>query len=358
MRQRASKIGVFAAVIMAAGMVGGPAANGQAAGPNGKIVYEGFNEATSQTDLYTMEADGTGVTPLTNDDRDENNPEWSPDGTRISFDNSGLDGGSCCSRSIYVMNANGSGRQRLTSIPNTTQGEDYQATWAPDGTWLAFTSTRDETREFASDREIYRMDPDGTQQAQLTATDANITDEQPTVSSNGTIAFASNRADPSYEMLDIYKMNADGTGVTRLTFDGAYASPQPFQSLHPAWSPDGTRIAFESTRSGNREIWVMDADGSNLVNVSNHASYDAEPAWAPDGTQITFTSLRGGDYDVWAVDAPAAAPATVFGLSLLRGAGADVALAASTPVNLTAGQARDAQDAHWGTTPTEGVSCT
>ena len=100
MTQRVARIGAIVAAIMVAGLVGGPTANGQSAAPNGRIVYEGFDPGTDSTDLYTMASDGTGVTRLTNDDRDEDNPEWSPDGTKISFDNSGLDGGSCCSRSI------------------------------------------------------------------------------------------------------------------------------------------------------------------------------------------------------------------------------------------------------------------
>jgi hypothetical protein len=73
--------------------------------------------------------------------------------------------------------------------------------------------------------------------------------------------------------------------------------------LSPAWSPDGARIAFESTRDGNSEIYVMNADGSNQVNVSNHPAYDGAPAWSPDGTMIAFESLRDGQEEIYLMNA-------------------------------------------------------
>jgi hypothetical protein len=84
----------------------------------------------------------------------------------------------------------------------------------------------------------------------------------------------------------------------RLTFDSGTKNPTSnllSESRNPAWSPDGTQIAYESTRSGNSEIWVMNAEGTGEpVNVSQHGSWDSDPAWSPDGTQITFMSRRAG----------------------------------------------------------------
>ena len=362
-----------AAVVMflAVGLTPGePAA--QTASTNGKIAYVGFDEATQQSDLYTMNPDGTGVSQLTDDQHEEGTPEWSPDGTRISFHSSGFDDGSCCSRNVYVMDSDGTDRQQLTTTPNTMQGENTQATWAPDGSWLAFVSTRGESprnpddpdSNFADDREIYRMDADGSGQTQLTATTSRITDEQPSVSPDGTkIAFASNRADTTYGTLDIYVMNSDGTGEPgRLTSDGAYAYPLAKQSTNPVWSPDGSRIAYESTRdlSGNSEIWVVNSNGSGgPINVSNDPSWDSDPAWSPDGTQITFTSRRaGGQDDIWAVDAPLASPSAPVALLSLS-LGAEAAWAASEPRNLTAGSGVAATSPDWGTAPAGGsIVCT
>jgi uncharacterized repeat protein (TIGR01451 family) len=105
---------------------------------------------------------------------------------------------------------------------------------------------------------------------------------------NGTIAFASTR-DGNYE---VYVMNADGSGQTNLTND-------PAADLDPVWSPEGTRIAF--THDG--EVFVMNADGSGRTNLTNHPAYDFDPTWSPDGTRIAFASDRDGFYDIYVMDA-------------------------------------------------------
>src|SRR3712207_1838497 len=187
----------------------------QTAATNGKIVYSGYDTETNRTHIYTMNPDGTGVTNITATHTDPNwapripygdGPEWSPDGTKISASGSSLSSGSCCSRNVYVMDADGTNVQQLTETPSTTEGEDYEPTWAPDGSWLAFTSTRGDgdpdTIDFSDDREIYRMNirvnadgtVDVTDEKQLTATPSVNSDEQPSISPDGTkIAFASNR---------------------------------------------------------------------------------------------------------------------------------------------------------------------
>ncbi|NIM52762.1 MAG: hypothetical protein GTO22_26540, partial [Gemmatimonadales bacterium] len=95
------------------------------------------------------------------------------------------------------------------------------------------------------------------------------------------IAFGSER-DVNDE---IYVMGADGSNPVNLTNHSAW-------DVDPTWSPDGTKIAFTSDRDGNPEIYVMDADGSNPVRLTNHPAADGSPAWSPDGTQIAFWSTR------------------------------------------------------------------
>jgi TolB protein len=94
-----------------------------------------------------------------------------------------------------------------------------------------------------------------------------------------------------YQNFEIYIINIDGSGQTRLTYNTA-------QDGAPAWSPDGKRIAFLSKRDGDHEIYVMNIDGSNQTNLTNHPLADDRRAcWSPDGKKIAFDSNR--DVDPW-----------------------------------------------------------
>jgi Tol biopolymer transport system component len=105
--------------------------------------------------------------------------------------------------------------------------------------------------------------------------------EEARASLDGRIAFVSDRdGDP-----EIYVINADGSGVARLT-------NSPGGDYHPAWSPDGRRIAFYSERDGNAEIYAMNADGSGITRLTNHSADDYDPSWSPDGTRIAFHTHR------------------------------------------------------------------
>jgi dipeptidyl aminopeptidase/acylaminoacyl peptidase len=90
---------------------------------------------------------------------------------------------------------------------------------------------------------------------------------------------------------DIWLLEEEGRNI-RLT-------NHPAADLAPVWSPDGTRIAFESLRDGDSEIYVMEADGSNQVNLTRHQGDDFAPSWSPDGDLIAFESLRDGVLEVY-----------------------------------------------------------
>ena len=108
----------------------------------------------------------------------------------------------------------------------------------------------------------------------------------------GRIAFASNRAGN----FEIYVMNANGTGVTRLTRN-------PASDRQPSWSPDGKKIAFVTDRAGNDEIYVMNADGTGVARLTNNAALDHDPAWSPGGTKIAFASNRAGHFEIYVMNA-------------------------------------------------------
>src|SRR5947209_8224741 len=102
---------------------------------------------------------------------------------------------------------------------------------------------------------------------------------------NGKIAFDSDRTGTE----QIFVMNADGSGQINLSNNGFY-------DTNPSWSPDGTKIAFYSSRTSFDQIFVMNADGSGQINLSNNAFDDTNPSWSPDGTKIAFDSDRIGGY--------------------------------------------------------------
>jgi len=141
------------------------------------------------------------------------------------------------------------------------------------------------------DGKIYIMNADG--RGPRRVTDMLLDDRRPSWSPDGTrIAFQSDR-DGNWE---VYSMNADGGALARLTTHGAYDG-------YPSWSRDGSRIAFASERDGNFEIYVVYTDGTGLMRLTNHAAEDFSPCWSPDGTRIVFQSDRDGDYDIYSMNA-------------------------------------------------------
>jgi len=226
------------------------------------------SERDGDSELYEWNASGAGPVDATRDPGDDFAADWSPDGTRLVLDR--VVGGN---DDIYVVNRDGTGLRRLTF----STAVDENPSWSPDGRHIVFDSNRD-----AGFSEIYRIDADGGGLVRLTDSGA---DYEPSYSPDGTrIAFASGR-DGNWE---IYSMNADGSGQTDLTNDPA----DDFSA--PAWAPNGSRLAFSSLRGGNRDLYAMNANGSGVTRLTTDAGVDDDPAWSPDGTQLAFSSDRAG----------------------------------------------------------------
>ncbi len=226
-------------------------------------------------EIYTMNADGTGQTRITNHSAIDTEASFSPDGRQIVFASSRTGLGD-----IYRMNVDGTGLVRLT----TSSAIDATPAWSPDGTKIAFTSRRD------GNFEIYVMNADGTNQTRLTNNKA-IDNEAEWSPDGSRLSFTSTRTG----LGDIYLMNANGSGVTRLTTSSAIEGTS-------AWSPNGTKIAFTSRRDGNFEIYVMNADGTGQTRRTNNNAIDTEPVWSADGSKIVFASGRTGNGDIYAMN--------------------------------------------------------
>jgi Tol biopolymer transport system component len=268
-----------------------PVGTRSAANPSGRIVFDDLQ------DVWSIDADGTGLTRLTSSPWPEFDPSWSPDGTRIAFrserhgdpeiwvmnaDGSGQrrltrglspawspDGsqiayaspgtilcppgrGRRCS-GLSIMNADGSGRHR---VPNTDGGE--YPSWSPDGERVAFNSN------LSGDHVMYIVDVDGSDLVDLSSVGEGW---QVDWSPDGrSILFTSHRDHPD-NYTDIYVMRPDGSGVERLTDQRAYT---------PAWSPDGTHIVFSAPG-----LFVMRADGSEITSLPmDGVGETALPDWA------------------------------------------------------------------------------
>ena len=242
------------------------------------------SERDGNSEIYVMNADGSNPQRLTDDPAYDAWPTWSPDGSQIAFmsDRSG-------NPDIYVMDADGSNVRQLTDHP----ANDIWPEWSPDGRRIAFPSRRD------GNFEIYVINADGTDLQRLTNTPGH--EDFPTWSPDGTqIVFSRVEGDDgTYVMAVPDGTDADGT-------EQGSSSEQnllDFPVLEPAWSPDGTQIAFGSDHEGFRGIYVMDADGGNLQKLSDTRAGENCPAWSPDGAWIAFASWRDGDGEIYVMDA-------------------------------------------------------
>lgn len=281
-------------------LAGGQPADAAYPGANGKIVWVGA-DAGDDDGIWVMNADGSGKTRLLGQ-ADDAYPVWSPDGRKIAFSRGGSLPSGCTYGEIYVMNADGSG---LTAITGDSTATEVDPTWSPDGEKIAYTRYSQNDQCELADWGIWVMNADGSVQTPLTSGGSTTMDSQPAWSPDGQkIAFTSTR-----EAFDeIFTMNPDGSQVTRLTNTQFPNNGATFSSS-PAWSPDGQRIAYERIDflNTNREIWVMEADGSGETAVTQNGFVaNIEPAWSPDGQKILFSGLgsfcESCDNEIFSVD--------------------------------------------------------
>ena len=178
---------------------------------------------------------------LTHDGLDKQRPSWTPDGRLLLYARREPDGAQIWQFLHEVKNPSARPR-RLTD----RKAPEYDGVFSPDGTKVLFAAIT------------------------LSGTQGN---------------------------LDIAVVNADGSGLKKVSDDGGKLVHQDW----PSWSPDGRRFAFSSNHEGNQEIYTAAADGSDIVRVSQNPGLDAHPCWSPDGRRIAFASDRWGGLELAAV---------------------------------------------------------
>jgi Tol biopolymer transport system component len=250
-----------------------------ACSPDGQqIAFTGgqtpFNSRPGIPSIFLMDADtlvdrsGNGLTELVSGG---NFPTWSPEGKKIAFQGPGP------GRDIFVLDLQTLELINLTNDPNDPQDDawdDYRPDWSPDGRRIAFTSNR------GGNPEVYVMNADGSEPVRLTFSNG-ATSAAPDWSPNGRqIVFQSNRDHPEFPNIEnqpgseLYVMNPDGTGLTRLTDNLA-------RDLDPNWSPDGKQIVFDNDGvvALTRQLSVMSADGSYQRPLTGRPGENAQADW-------------------------------------------------------------------------------
>ena len=231
----------------------GPAASAQESdGHIGHVVFYSARDGHANKQIYAMHPDGDYQVRITYDTASDVDPDVSPTGEEIVFD-SNRDGGVF---EIYIMNADGSDPTRLTDPP--TLGR--YPSWAPDGKKVVFRRGTD----------IYTINADGTgSPTQLTSEVAPSFAQMPVWSPDGRyIAFMSFREG----YCSVFRMNADGNEQINLTPKDPGDPPTSWCSRAPAWSANGRKIFFVSSRpstGGQSQIFVMEPDGTDVRQLTD-----------------------------------------------------------------------------------------
>ena len=243
---------------------------------------------TGSKEIWVMDYDGANQHPLTSLRSIAITPRWSPDGSRIAFTcfapYNGLTSAQIC---MYSMDSG-----KLVAFPRF-RGTNITPAWSPDGTQLIFSSS------MQSNPELYVTDISGSRPKRLTFSNGANMSPAWNPKTGQTIAFVSDRGGTP----QLYLMNADGTSATKLDL------PDKGYVIDPAWSPNGQLLAFSWRRpNDNYDLYIMDAASRQLVELTRDQGRNERPSWAPDGRHLVFESTRSGERQIWTMLADGSQP--------------------------------------------------
>lgn len=281
-----------AALILAVALTLGLAEAASATWPglNGRI---SVTQDPRSKDVWAFARDGT-ATQLTFTGNNEEQSSWAPDGRRIAYKRSD---------EVFVRDVTTSDAPVRLTVKAVSTENNTQPAWSPDGASIVFRTNRADPSANVAD--LWIMDADGGRERPLLVQEGD--QRYPALSPDGSLLAYMSRSGGG--TADLWIARADGSGA-RLLYDSG------FDDSALAWSPDGTKLAFQTQREPGAidgDIFVLDLATGAVTQLTRDPAttpvHDEGPAWSPDGTMIAFTSERSDpDGDIWIMRSDGADP--------------------------------------------------